>query len=45
MGIPTIFDRLVDDAAVFPPGDLPVPDAVAAHRVHRSAWYAGFVGP
>ncbi|TDE11857.1 hypothetical protein [Jiangella asiatica] len=43
--IPAIFDRLVDDAAVFPPGNLPLPDAVAAHGGHRTAWYAGLVGP
>ena len=28
---------LVDDAAVFPPGNATVPDAVAAHREHRRA--------
>lgn len=38
--------RLVlDDAAVFPPGDLPLADAVVAHRLHRAAGYAGLVGP
>jgi hypothetical protein len=36
---------LVDDAAVFPPGNASVADAVAAHRVHRRAWYAEAVGP
>lgn len=36
---------LVDDAAVFPPGNAPVADAVAAHQVHRNAWYAETVGP
>jgi hypothetical protein len=36
---------LVDDAAVFPPGDASVPDAVAGHREHRRAWYADMVGP
>ena len=36
---------LVDDAAVFPPGNATVPDAVAEHRVHRRAWYADVVGP
>ncbi|MBB5788698.1 hypothetical protein [Jiangella mangrovi] len=45
MTIPPIFDRLIDDAAVFPPGDLPLADAVPAHVAHRSAWYAGLVGP
>ncbi len=36
---------LVDDAAVFPPGNAPVAAAVAAHRTHRSAWYTETVGP
>ncbi len=35
---------LVDDAATFPPGNLPMPHAVAAHREHRRAPYAGLVG-
>jgi hypothetical protein len=36
---------LLDDAAVFPPGDATVPEAVTAHRVHRNSWYADAVGP
>ncbi len=36
---------LVDDAAVFPPGNAPLAEAVAGHAVHRSAWYADAVGP
>ncbi|RCK68497.1 hypothetical protein DT076_15980 [Desertihabitans brevis] len=36
---------MVDDAALFPPGDAPLPAAVAAHRRHRAAWYAPVVGP
>jgi hypothetical protein len=43
--VPALLDRLVDDAAVFPPGSAPLPDAVAAHRDHRAAWYADLVGP
>ena len=35
---------LVDDAAIFPPGDAPLPDAVAAYAERRSAWWAGLVG-
>lgn len=35
---------LVDDAAVFPPGDLPLAEALAAHRRHRREWYADLVG-
>lgn len=34
-----------DDAAIFPPGDLGLPQAVAAHRRHRTASYAHWVGP
>jgi hypothetical protein len=43
--IPAVFVGLVDDAAVFPPGNAPLPEAVAAHRQHRAAWYADLVGP
>lgn len=42
--IPALFRHLVDDAAMFPPGDLPLVDAVAAHRAHRQSAYAGLVG-
>ncbi|MFL6170245.1 MAG: hypothetical protein ACJ711_11280 [Ornithinibacter sp.] len=43
-GIP-LLHRLVDDASVFPPGNASLADAVRGHAVHRSAWYAGCVGP
>lgn len=43
--IPALFAGLCDDAAVFPPGLAPLPDAVAAHDQHLDAWYAGLVGP
>ncbi|MEV0721321.1 hypothetical protein AB0I37_00905 [Micromonospora purpureochromogenes] len=43
--VPRLFAGLVDDAAVFPPGSASLPDAVAAHREHRDAWYADLVGP
>jgi hypothetical protein len=43
--VPALLARLVDDAAVFPPGNAPLPEAVAAHRQHRDAWYADLVGP
>ena len=36
---------LVDDAAVFPPGNATIADAVNAHRDHQSSWYAEVVGP
>ncbi|GAA1803152.1 hypothetical protein GCM10009835_22580 [Planosporangium flavigriseum] len=40
-----MFVGLLDDAAVFPPGNAPLADAVAAHREHRAAWHAPMVGP
>ena len=40
-----LLHRLVDDAAVFPPGNAPLVQAVSGHAVHRSAWYADCVGP
>ncbi len=43
--MPGLVRALLDDAAVFPPGDASVPAAVAAHRRHRSAWYGDAVGP
>jgi hypothetical protein len=36
---------LVDDAAMFPPGDAPLPDAVAAYRERRDEPWAPLVGP
>ena len=42
---PALFAGLVDDAAVFPPGNSPLPEAVRMHRVHRESRYAGCVGP
>ena len=40
-----LFAGLVDDAAMFPPGNAPVAEAVRMHREHRSAWYAPMIGP
>lgn len=40
-----LFAGLIDDAAVFPPGNSSVPDAVRWHRGHRAAWYAPLIGP
>ncbi|MFY1652605.1 hypothetical protein ACN27J_17120 [Solwaraspora sp. WMMB762] len=45
MQVPRIFTGLVDDAAVFPPGNADLPDAITAHRGHRTAWYTDLVGP
>jgi hypothetical protein len=41
----TAFTGLLDDAAVFPPGNAPLPAALPAHRDHHAAWYAEMVGP
>ncbi|MFB7674353.1 hypothetical protein ACFC26_23370 [Kitasatospora purpeofusca] len=43
--VPPLFQGLFDDAAVFPPGNLPVAEAVPAHLAHRAAPYADAVGP
>lgn len=39
------FPLLLDDAAIFPPGNVPLPDAVRAHLAHGVAPYADLVGP
>src|SRR5215210_7013162 len=36
---------MVDDAALFPPGNAPMRTALDDHARHRTASYAGFVGP
>lgn len=43
--IPPAFAALVDDAAIFPPGLAPLPDAVRAHAEHLAAAHADLVGP
>jgi hypothetical protein len=40
-----VFERLVDDAAMFPPGNAEVVDAVRAHRTYRRAWFSPLIGP
>ncbi len=42
--IPATFRSLVDDAAVFPPGDAPLDTAARHHQEHREAPYASLVG-
>ncbi|MEU7819068.1 hypothetical protein [Pseudonocardia sp. NPDC049154] len=44
-GVPALVAGLCDDAAVFPPGLAPLPDAVRAYRDRQDRWYAGLVGP
>lgn len=41
----SLFAGLVDDAALFPPGNAPMDRALAEHASHRSTWYADVVGP
>jgi hypothetical protein len=36
---------LLDDASLFPPGNQPMPAAVAAHVSHEGAWFADLTGP
>lgn len=43
--LPPLVRNLCDDAAVFPPGLVPLPEAVAAHRRYRESWFAGMIGP
>ncbi len=40
-----LFAKLIDDAALFPPGNASMREAVPAHLAHRAAWYADLVGP
>jgi hypothetical protein len=42
--VPEQYVGLVDDAAVFPPGDAPLPDALAAHTTRRSEPWSALVG-
>jgi len=39
-----LLTSLLDDAAIFPPGDLPLEQAVPAHLAHQQAWYGDLVG-
>ena len=41
--LPEAWRGLVDDAAVFPPGDAPLPEALAAYVGRRDEWYADLV--
>ena len=40
-----LLGSLVDDAALFPPGNEPMATAIPAHRDHRNSWYGALVGP
>lgn len=43
--IPAMLRDLIDDAALFPPGNAPLDTAVPAHRGHRRSWYEPMIGP
>ncbi|WP_460713274.1 hypothetical protein [Nocardioides dilutus] len=45
MSIPSRFRHLVDDAAIFPPGLSPLPEAVVAHADHLRSDHRELVGP
>ena len=45
MPVPPEYARLVDDAAIFPPGNAPLAEAVRDYRSHLAAAYADLVGP
>jgi hypothetical protein len=42
--LPAAWSGLVDDAAVFPPGDVPLPEAIDAFRNRHDEWYSDLVG-
>ncbi|WP_373320736.1 hypothetical protein [Rhizocola hellebori] len=42
---PPLLKQLLDDAAVFPPGSAPLPEALSSHRDYRTTWYSDMVGP
>ncbi len=44
MSAPAWLTDLIDDAAIFPPGNAPLDRAVAEHRAHRASEYAALVG-
>ncbi|WP_194893928.1 hypothetical protein [Catenulispora pinisilvae] len=39
-----LFAELIDDAALFPPGDAPMAEAVPAHLAHDAGGYSGLLG-
>lgn len=41
--VPPAWSGLLDDAAVFPPGDAPLSDALRAFDERRGSWYADLV--
>ncbi|WP_137723024.1 hypothetical protein [Prescottella subtropica] len=45
MTVPPLLAGLLDDAALFPPGNVPPGTAVAAHVAHRRSAHRDLVGP
>jgi len=43
-GVLPVLVELIDDAALFPPGNAPMPVALPAHRNHQTAPYSGLLG-
>jgi hypothetical protein len=43
--VPVLFRRLIDDAALFPPGNAPMALAVPGHRAIRTGVHDSLVGP
>jgi hypothetical protein len=43
VSIPPLFAGLFDDAALFPPGNAAMPDAVSGHAGYRRDWYTDLV--
>ena len=43
--VPDLFAALLDDAAVYPPAEAPLPAALAEHRAHFRSWYSAVLGP
>ena len=42
--LPSHWSALIDDAAIFPPGDAPIHEATATYGSRRDEWYADLVG-
>jgi hypothetical protein len=40
-----LLHSLLDDASLFPPGNLPMPAAVAAHASNEKTWFSELTGP
>ncbi|NYI04179.1 hypothetical protein [Allostreptomyces psammosilenae] len=42
--VPPVLRAMCDDAALFPPANTPMPEAVTAHRRYHAAWYRALIG-